>query len=202
MLQSLAPKGFAPPGHCQGPHPTPPPPPHTRTHTRAPTRTLPSPHTHPSQVMSTRIYRGRAPEGCHDAGISFIAFGGAALVKSCSTWEMGSAWEHPATEPLAAKAAAAAACAKAASPRQAAAAQPSPGGSVAASPAAPAAPAPSGPDGGPDLEAGPEPDAAAQQAAAAAAAAAAADALLDDLVACVSPHCSAPILAGAAFASS
>ncbi|KAL4420475.1 hypothetical protein ABPG75_010131 [Micractinium tetrahymenae] len=167
-------------------------------------------YTGTGEVLSTRIYRGQAPHDCADAGISFIAFGGAALVKSCSTWEMGSAWEHPAAaEPLAAKAAAATAAAKASSPKQAAVAaaagERSPGGSAAASPAAPAAPAapaPSGPDGIVDLEAGAGAEAAEQQRAAAAAAAAAADALLDDLVACVSPHCSAPILAGAAFAAS
>lgn len=150
----------------------------------------------PLQVLSTRIYRGRAPEGCADAGISFIAFGGAALVQSCSTWEMGSAWDQPVAEPVAAKAASAAVSPK--QPAPAAAAARSAASSVAVSPAASA---PSGPNAGPDLEAGAEAEAeAARQRASAAAAAA--DALLDDMVACVSPHCSAPILAGAAFAPS
>jgi predicted lipid-binding transport protein (Tim44 family) len=137
----------------------------------------------PSQVLSTRIYRGQAPEGCLDAGISFIAFGGAAVVQRCTVHEMGSAWEQ-------AKASAAASAA--ASPQHAAAAPPSRGASAATSPSAAAATA--------AKAAGPPSPAAAVEAdgAAAAAAAAAADALLDDLVTlAVSPQCTTQQMVGA-----
>jgi hypothetical protein len=145
------------------------------------------------QVLSTRIYRGQAPEGTPDAGISFIAFGGTAEVQHCCTWEMGSAWQQQADV------AAAAAAKLAASPKRAAraSAQGSRQGSPARSPPPPMAGRAKGSPGSRRHSEG-NPAAAA---AAAMAAAAAADALLDDLVMCVSPHCSSPIMAGA-FATS
>lgn len=150
----------------------------------------------PTQALSTRIYRGQMPESATDAGIAFLAFGGTALVRRVSCYEMGSAWEHPAV-------------AAAVSPKVAAAAAPSPkqaavlaaaaaaaaaggrGGSAAASPAAKAAngavrlePAGAEEEAGPLRGASP---------AAATAAAAAADALLDEMV-MLSPQCSAAVV--------
>lgn len=156
---------------------------------------LTPPHPTP-QTLSTRIYRGQAPEGATDAGISFLAFGGTALVRRCSSYEMGSAWEHPS---VAAAISPKVAAKTAPSPKQAAvlaaaaaaAAAGSRGSSAAASPAAKAAgeavrlePA------GADEEAG-RPRGASP--AAATAAAAAADALLDEMV-MLSPQCSAAVV--------
>ena len=44
------------------------------------------------EVLSTRIYRGRAPEvaGDVDAGIEFVAFGGAAVLEKVSAYEVAS----------------------------------------------------------------------------------------------------------------
>ena len=66
------------------------------------------------QVLSTRIYRGQPPEGSTEPGISFIAFGGTAVVRHCATWEMAGAWDHEAAVPGSATAAAAAKAAAAA----------------------------------------------------------------------------------------
>ncbi|EFN52585.1 hypothetical protein CHLNCDRAFT_58794 [Chlorella variabilis] len=159
-------------------------------------------YTGTGEALSTRIYRGPAPEGCADAGISFLAFGGTAHIKHCVTFEMGSAWQQP--EAVAAKAAVAeAATAAAASPKQPpppAAGSPAPaappggraGSALTASLAAArggeggaAAPPPAGADG----------DAAAAAAAQASVAAAAADLLLEDLVTmCISPQCSTSMI--------
>lgn len=152
--------------------------------------------THPPQTLSTRIYRGQMPEGATDAGIAFLAFGGTALVRRVSCYEMGSAWEHPA---VAAAVIPKVAAAAAPSPKQAAvlaaaaaaAAAGGRGGSAAASPAAKAAngavrlePAGAEEEAGPLRGASP---------AAATAAAAAADALLDEMV-MLSPQCSAAVV--------
>lgn len=160
---------------------------------------LPSIPPAPVQALSTRIYRGQAPEGATDAGISFLAFGGTALVRRCSTYEMGSAWEHPA---VAAAISPKVATKTAPSPKQAAvlaaaaaaaAAAGSRGGSAAASPAAKAAKAavrlePAGADAEPGPLRGASP-----AGANATAAAAAADALLEEMV-MLSPQCSAAVV--------
>ena len=158
---------------------------------------LPSIPPAPVQALSTRIYRGQAPEGATDAGISFLAFGGTALVRRCSTYEMGSAWEHPA---VAAAISPKVAAKTAPSPKQAAvlaaaaaAAAGSRGGSAAASPAAKASNAavrlePAGADEEPGPLRGASPAAANANAAAAAA-----DALLEEMV-MLSPQCSAPVV--------
>lgn len=44
------------------------------------------------EVLSTRIYRGEAPQGA-DAGIDLVSFGGSAKVVSVQAWEMGSIWQ-------------------------------------------------------------------------------------------------------------
>jgi hypothetical protein len=66
-------------------------------------------YTGTGEVLSTRVYRGQAPEDATDAGIDFVAFGGAAIVEEVSAWEMGSAWRQPTEAATAAAAAAAAA---------------------------------------------------------------------------------------------
>ena len=43
------------------------------------------------EVLSTRIYRGRSPS-IDESGIDFVAFGGAALLKSVEAYEVRSAW--------------------------------------------------------------------------------------------------------------
>lgn len=48
-------------------------------------------YTGTGEVLSTRIYRGHAPDG-GDAGIDFVAFGGEAVLERVTAWEMGSAW--------------------------------------------------------------------------------------------------------------
>lgn len=153
-------------------------------------------YTGTGETLSTRIYRGQAPEGATDAGISFLAFGGTALVRRCSCYEMGSAWEHPSvataispkvaakTTPSPKQAAVLAAAA-------AAAAAGSRGSSATASPAAKAAREaarlePAGADEAAGHPRGASP-------AAATAAAAAADALLDEMV-MLSPQCSAAVV--------
>ncbi|KAL4855527.1 Acid beta-fructofuranosidase 4 [Chlorella vulgaris] len=173
-------------------------------------------YTGTGEVLSTRIYRGQAPEGITDAGISFIAFGGVAQVKHCAAYEMGSAWQP---DKAADKAAAAAATTtaptsaatspnKAPSPAirsPAAAARLSRGnsrvgskagsrstsraGSKVGSPMAAAAGAAAFGGGGGQQQH--------DSAAAASAAAAAADALLDEMVMCISPHCSSTAMVGA-----
>lgn len=47
------------------------------------------------EVLSTRIYRGEPPEDAEDAGIYFLAFGGAAILERVTAHELGSAWEKP-----------------------------------------------------------------------------------------------------------
>ena len=45
------------------------------------------------EVLSTRVYRGYPPDGA-DAGIDFVAYGGAAEVKRAEVWEMRSIWKR------------------------------------------------------------------------------------------------------------
>jgi hypothetical protein len=153
-------------------------------------------YTGTGETLSTRIYRGQAPEGATDAGISLLAFGGTALVRRCSCYEMGSAWEHPAvaaaiSPKVAAKAAPSPKQAAVLAAAAAASAAGSRGGSAAASPAAKAGKEavrlePAGADEQQAALRGASP-------AAAAAAAAAADALLDEMV-MLSPQCSAAVV--------
>lgn len=58
------------------------------------------------EVLSTRIYRGQQPQsssffdgtGQVDAGIEFLAFGGAAVIEKVSAYEVGSAWKDSGSE--------------------------------------------------------------------------------------------------------
>jgi sucrose-6-phosphate hydrolase SacC (GH32 family) len=58
------------------------------------------------EVLSTRIYRGQQPQsssffdgtGEVDAGIEFVAFGGAAVIEKVSAYEVGSAWKDHGAE--------------------------------------------------------------------------------------------------------
>lgn len=56
------------------------------------------------EVLSTRVYRGRQPlvDGETDAGIEFVAFGGAAILEKVSAYEVESAWEEKPTPTAAA----------------------------------------------------------------------------------------------------
>lgn len=45
------------------------------------------------EVLSTRVYRGKAPRGA-DAGVDFVAFGGRAKVVTVEAWEMSSIWQR------------------------------------------------------------------------------------------------------------
>jgi len=58
------------------------------------------------EVLSTRIYRGQQPQSSNffdgtgevDAGIEFIAFGGAAIIEKISAYEVASAWKDHGAE--------------------------------------------------------------------------------------------------------
>lgn len=44
-----------------------------------------------SQVLSTRVYRGRPARG---SGLSVVSLGGAAVLESGAAWEMSGCWEE------------------------------------------------------------------------------------------------------------
>lgn len=57
-------------------------------------------YTGSGEVLSTRIYRGRGPEGDAESGIDFLAFGGAAILERVAAYEVGSAWGDRVTTPV------------------------------------------------------------------------------------------------------
>lgn len=51
------------------------------------------------EVLSTRIYRGRAPDP-NNPGIDFVSFGGQAVIDNLEAYEMHSCWKHKAPTPI------------------------------------------------------------------------------------------------------
>lgn len=56
-------------------------------------------YTGTGEVLSTRIYRGRAPDP-NNPGIDFVSFGGTAILETVSAYEVMSAWPNKASTPL------------------------------------------------------------------------------------------------------
>lgn len=55
-------------------------------------------YTGTGEVLSTRIYRGRAPDP-NNPGIDFVSFGGTAILENVSAFEVMSAWPNKAPTP-------------------------------------------------------------------------------------------------------
>jgi hypothetical protein len=51
------------------------------------------------EVLSTRIYRGRAPDP-NNPGIDFVSFGGQAVIDNIEAYEMHSCWKNKAPTPI------------------------------------------------------------------------------------------------------